>query len=55
VLGASYASSGDPRFHFGVPGSAAPVDVRVIWPGGQVSDRRAIAPAQILRVERDPR
>ena len=34
----SYASASDPRVLFGLGGSAAPVRVRVVWPGGATEE-----------------
>jgi hypothetical protein len=36
----SYASANDPRVLVGVGSTTSPVNVRVIWPGGQVEEAR---------------
>jgi hypothetical protein len=50
AAGDSYASSQDPRLHFGL-GSAGRIDrVEVDWPDGTKSVRRDVAPRQFLTI-----
>lgn len=47
--GGSYLSSHDRRMHAGV-GSAAEVDVEILWPGGGKQSRRGLATNQLHRI-----
>jgi hypothetical protein len=52
LVGASYLSASDPRFHFGL-GPATEVDsLRVIWPDGSETVRSGLAPNQRVSVRR---
>jgi enediyne biosynthesis protein E4 len=52
LIGASYLSAGDPRFHFGL----GPVDrverLRVVWPDGRETLRTDVAVNQLVTVRR---
>jgi len=47
-----YQASRDPRAHFGVPRSAASVDVEVAWPDGSLEAFRGLSPDRVHRVVR---
>ena len=50
AAGDSYASSHDPRLHFGLGGAAVADAVEVIWPDGSISRRTAVPVRQFLVV-----
>lgn len=52
VRGGSYVSVSDPRFHFGLGPVRAVESLRVLWPDGTWTERRDVAPNQVLRVPR---
>lgn len=52
VIGGSYLSASDPRFHFGL-GEVATVDeVVAVWPDGQRRRAAGAAVDQVLRLSR---
>jgi enediyne biosynthesis protein E4 len=51
--GGSYASSNDPRLHFGVGASTTIDEVRVIWPSGKVSKLAGIAADRIVTIHEE--
>jgi hypothetical protein len=51
VSGGSYASSHDPRVHFGLGTAASVTELEVRWPSGKVQTFTAVRVGQILTVE----
>jgi hypothetical protein len=51
--GGSYASSNDPRAHFGLGEAARATEVRVAWPSGKVSVLREVKADQVLTVREE--
>jgi len=52
LIGASYLSAGDPRFHFGLGPVDAVERLRVVWPDGQETLRTDVAVNQRVAVRR---
>jgi hypothetical protein len=48
--GGSYASSNDPRAHFGLGASEAIDEIAVAWPSGKVTKLTGVKTAQILKI-----
>jgi hypothetical protein len=49
--GGSYASSSDPRAHFGLGAAAAVDELTVAWPSGKTTRQTAVAADRILTIE----
>jgi ASPIC/UnbV protein/VCBS repeat protein len=51
AAGGSYLSSEDPRLHFGLGGASVVRELRVRWPGGELTVLREVEANQILEVD----
>jgi len=52
LIGASFLSAGDPRFHFGLGPLDTVERLRVIWPDGEETLRTNVATNQLVVLRR---